>query len=148
MHIEELRKQLCYIISSEYATLNSWLPATNTVVSAPVDTAVPLGETCETGDSESERQLSKRHHCPVTRVTSGSTCELCPPCIRGQVASSWQHDQLVLRSSLPECVLETDISKISDPLLADYLCQGRAIIPYSRNEDDAFLVECLTQLRK
>ena len=48
----------------------------------------------------------------------------------------------------PECVLETDISKISDPLLADYLCRGRAIFPYSRSEDDAFLVECLTPLRK
>ena len=59
-----------------------------------------------------------------------------------------EYDQLVLRSSLPACVSETDISKISDPLLADYLCQGRAIFPYSRSEDDAFLVECLTPLRK
>ena len=49
---------------------------------------------------------------------------------------------------MPDCVLETDISKISDPLLADYLCQGRAIFPYTCNEDDGFLVECLAPLRR
>ena len=43
---------------------------------------------------------------------------------------------------------KTEISKISDPLLADYLCQGRAIFPYSRSEDDTLLVECLVPLRK
>ena len=148
MHIEELRTRRCGITSSEYATLTSWLPANDTGAPAPVDTTVPPGETSETGGSGGEKQLSKRRHCPVPRVTPGSTCALCPPCIRGEVVSTWQYDQLVLCPSLPECVSETDISKISDPLLADYLCQGRAIFPYSCNEDDAFLVECLTPLRK
>ncbi len=41
-----------------------------------------------------------------------------------------------------------DISRISDPLLLDYLCHGRAVFPYSCNDNDTFLVECLTSLRK
>ena len=41
-----------------------------------------------------------------------------------------------------------DISRISDPLLLDYLCRSRAIFPYFCNDNDTFLVECLTSLRK
>jgi hypothetical protein len=46
------------------------------------------------------------------------------------------------------CIRDGHLQDLSDPLLADYLCQGRAIFPYSCNEDEAFLVECLTPLRK
>ncbi len=42
---------------------------------APVDTTVPPGDTRETGGSGGEKQLSKRRHCPVPRVTPGSTFE-------------------------------------------------------------------------
>jgi hypothetical protein len=104
-------------------------------------------ETRETWYRGDERQLRKRRHCLATRETPDSVGARCPPCIRGQVASTWQHDQLVLRSSLPDCFSKKDISNISDLLLADHLCQGRAIFPYPRSEDDTFLVECLTLLR-
>ena len=43
-----------------------------------------------------------------------------------------------------------DISKISDPLLLDYLCHGRAVFPYLCNDNDngALMLECLTPLRQ
>ena len=148
MHIDELRKRQCCITSSEYATLTSWLPATNAVTSAPEGEVVPLGERSEAEDRGCDSQLSTRCLSLVAKVTSGNTSTRYPPCIRGQIASAWQNDQLVLRSFLPDRVSEMDISRISDSLLADYLCQGRAIFPYSCSEDDTFLVECLAPLRK
>jgi hypothetical protein len=50
----------------------------------------------------------------------------CPLCIGGQIIDTLQHDQLLLSYSPPYCLSELDISKISDPLLLDYLCHGRA----------------------
>ena len=71
-----------------------------------------------------------------------------PPCIDGLITDTLQHNQLVLCSPPPDCLPEVDILRISDPLLLDYLCRSRAIFPYFCNDNDTFLVECLTSLRK
>jgi hypothetical protein len=81
------------------------------------------------------------------KIVSTVSAQL-PSCIGGLITDTLQHNQLVLRYSPPDCLPEVDISRISDPLLLDYLCQGRAVFPYSCNTDDTFLVECLTPLRK
>ncbi len=146
IHIEELRSRQCYLTPSEYAALTSWLPAT-CEKEAEVS-ALSVAEICETHDSGGDNQLGQRHPCFVARPAPEVVCARCPPCIRGQVTSTWQHDQLVLCCSPPDCLLEMDISNISDLHLADHLCQGRAIFPYSRSDDDTLLVECLTLLRR
>ena len=71
----------------------------------------------------------------------------CPQCIGGQIADTLQHNQLVLRYSPPADLPETVISKISDPQLLTYLCHGRAVFPYPRNDNDTLMVECLMPLR-
>ena len=40
-----------------------------------------------------------------------------------------------------------DKSSISDQLLLDYLCQGRAVFPYPRNDDETLMIECLMPLQ-
>jgi hypothetical protein len=60
--------------------------------------------------------------------------------------TSWQC--LALHYSPSDCLPEMDISNISDPLLLDYLCHGRAVFPYSCNNNNTFMVECLTSLRR
>ena len=84
---------------------------------------------------------------PITCAEATVSAQL-PPCIGGLIIDTLQHNQLVLRYSPPDCLPEVDISRISDPLLLDYLCQGRAVFPYSCNDDDTFLVECLMSLRR
>ena len=84
---------------------------------------------------------------PTTCAVANVSSQL-PPCIGGLIIDTLQHNQLVLRYSPPDCLPEVDISRISDPLLLDYLCQVRAVFPYSCNDDDTFLVECLMSLRK
>lgn len=70
------------------------------------------------------------------------------PCIGGQITDTLQHNQLVLHYSPPDCLPEMDLSNVSDPLLLDYLCDGRTVFPCPCNDNDTFMVECLTSLRK
>ena len=58
-----------------------------------------------------------------------------------------QHNQLVLRYSPPAGLPDTDISKIADPQLLDFLCHGRAVFPYPCNDNNTLMVECLASLR-
>jgi hypothetical protein len=71
-----------------------------------------------------------------------------PPCIRGQIIGVEQHDPLVLRSSLPREFPELDTSDISDQLLAEYLCQTRAVFPPQRNDDETTQWNVLLPLRE
>jgi hypothetical protein len=79
---------------------------------------------------------------PATHVSTRT-----PPCIRGQIIGTDQHDHLLLKSLLLTVTPDLDISDISDQLLADYLCQTRSVFPFQRNEHVVAQVECLLTLR-
>ncbi len=66
---------------------------------------------------------------------------LCPPCIGGLIFGTLQHNRLVMRYLPPDCLLELEISNISNPLMLDYLCHrdGRS---YSCNKNDYLKDAC------
>mmetsp|Transcript_55124 Transcript_55124/g.115349 ORF Transcript_55124/g.115349 Transcript_55124/m.115349 type:complete len:484 (-) Transcript_55124:655-2106(-) len=159
MHSEELRSRHCHLTTSEYTALTSWLPAprehrggeSTASLGAPVPAA---GEALITGcDGEAAggepSAWSRLEQAPLTTARAAAVVSAqLPPCIGGQVVDTLQHNQLVLSCSPPDCLPEVDISNISDALLLDYLCHGRAVFPYSCNDNNTVMVECLTSLRK
>jgi hypothetical protein len=101
--------------------------------------------------SEGSSPMSSDQHLQMLQVID-SDCtarELpTPPCIRGQIIGTEQHDHLVLQSLLPKGLPEKNISGTPDRLLADHFCQTRLVFPFPRNDDDTTLVQCLLPPRK
>ena len=156
MHLEELRSRQCQLTIPEYTALISWLPQAAPRVHRVGDTPVALEAsvpaTCEVSTTrcDSRGGQIRLEPAPFLAQTTAADPVQCPPCIRGHIIGTLQHDQLLLSSSPPDCLPEVDISKISDPLLLDYLCHGRAVFPYLCNDNDngALMLECLTPLRQ
>ena len=159
MRSEELRCRHCHLTTTEYTTLTSWLSAPREDrMEDPADcpgASVPVpGETLITDcdgevacDQPSARRGMERTPLPTARPAVNVSAQL-PPCIGGQITDTLQHNQLALHYSPPDYLPDEDISHISDPLLLDHLCHGRAIFPYSSNDTDTIMVECLTSLRR
>lgn len=156
MRLDELISQKCHLTMSEYTALTSWLPAPTAIrVREVADSpeALAAGEasnTCRGHEDECDHPSQKPRYDRMPLTTTRAeiiTPVQCPQCIGGQIADTLQHNQLVLRYSPPADLPETVISKISDPQLLTYLCHGRAVFPYPRNDNDTLMVECLMPLR-
>ena len=161
MSVAELQHRKCQLTAPDYTALTSWL-SLGGGKEMEVGTALK-----EVGDyrqlsnlrmpTSSERECREERGSPEDpgrygRMPQATDCAAkvsiqIPPCIRGQVVGTELHAQLVLRDLLPEGLPERYISDISDQMLADHLCQARAVFPFQRCDNDTTLVECLTPLR-
>ena len=158
MRSDELKSRHCHLTTSEYTTLTSWLPAsresrveeTTGQDASDSATGASLITACAEAAAHGKPSAGcgwERQSLPTACAAASAFTQL-PSCIRGVITDTLQHNQLVLCSSSADCLPEADISRISDPRLLDYLCHCRAVFPYSCNDNDTFLVECLTSLRK
>jgi ribonuclease HI len=156
MRLDELISRKCHLTTPEYTALTSWLPAlTASRVREESDNlealaAVEASSICRRHEDECEQPSKRRCYdrMPLTKTRAETTAPLqCPKCIGGQIVTTLQYNQLVLRYSPPADLPETVVSKISDQQLLAYLCHGRAVLPYPCNNNDTLMVECLMPLR-
>ena len=134
LHIDDLHHNHRLLSADEFASLTSWL-----------DAAEP---------SSAAETISDDYTPPPTDIRriypQGMACTTCagvmPPCLRGSLVRQLADDQAELELLPDANIPELSIQGTSDEQLARYLCQTRAVFPFTADGTVTCDVECLLPL--
>jgi hypothetical protein len=138
LRLDDLRQNHRVLTADEAASLTSWLDAAG----------LSSGAAMASDDHEPTPTATHSTPPPEQRMTCTAYAGVMPPCVRGSVVPVWlMADGRAELEHLPDAdSQEQSIDHISDEDLARYLCQTRAVFPFTVDGRILRDVECLLPL--